>query len=67
MQLKIFIQRTYQKDENGNSISWIYAKDALVTTVTTGEGRKSTVAENLPLGSYYDGRKDCTGRICVEP
>ena len=41
----------YQKDENGNR-QLIYAKDALVTTITTGEDGKA-VAENLPLGSYY--------------
>lgn len=41
----------YQKDENGNR-QLIYAKDALVTTVTTGEDGKA-VADNLPLGSYY--------------
>ena len=41
----------YQKAENGNR-QLIYAKDALVTTVTTGEDGKA-VAENLPLGSYY--------------
>ena len=41
----------YQKDENGNR-QLIYAKDALVTTVMTGEDGK-VVAENLPLGSYY--------------
>ena len=41
----------YQKDENGNK-QLIYAKDALVTTVTTGEDGKA-VADNLPLGSYY--------------
>ena len=41
----------YQKDENGNR-QLIYAKDALVTTVKTGENGKA-VAENLPLGSYY--------------
>ena len=41
----------YQKDENGNR-QLIYAKDALVITVTTGEDGKA-VAENLPLGSYY--------------
>ena len=41
----------YQKDENGNR-QLIYAKDALVTTVRTGEDGKA-VAENLPLGSYY--------------
>ena len=41
----------YQKDENGNR-QLIYAKDALVTAVTTGEDGKA-VAENLPLGSYY--------------
>ncbi|NSK35910.1 SpaA isopeptide-forming pilin-related protein [Blautia schinkii] len=41
----------YQKDENGNR-QLIHAKDALVTTVTTGEDGKA-VAENLPLGSYY--------------
>ncbi len=41
----------YQKDENGNR-QLIHAKDALVTTVTTGEDGKA-VADNLPLGSYY--------------
>ena len=41
----------YQKDENGNR-QLIYAKDVLVTTVTTGEDGKA-VADNLPLGSYY--------------
>ena len=41
----------YQKDENENR-QLIYAKDALVTTVTTGEDGK-VVADNLPLGSYY--------------
>ena len=41
----------YQKDENGNR-QLIYAKDALVTAVTTGEDGKA-VADNLPLGSYY--------------
>jgi len=41
----------YQKDENRNR-QLIYAKDALVTTVTTGEDGKA-VADNLPLGSYY--------------
>lgn len=41
----------YQKGENGNR-QLIYAKDALVTAVTTGEDGKA-VADNLPLGSYY--------------
>lgn len=41
----------YQKDENGNR-QLIHAKDALVTTVTTGEDGKA-VADNLLLGSYY--------------
>ena len=41
----------YQKDESGNR-QLIHAKDALVTTVTTGEDGKA-VADNLPLGSYY--------------
>ncbi|RGI35906.1 LPXTG cell wall anchor domain-containing protein [Ruminococcus sp. OM07-7] len=41
----------YQKDENGNR-QLIHAKDALVTTVTTGEDGKAVV-DNLPLGSYY--------------
>lgn len=41
----------YQKDENRNR-QLIYAKDALVTTVMTGEDGKA-VADNLPLGSYY--------------
>ena len=41
----------YQTDENGNR-QLVYAKDALVTTVTAGEDGKA-VADNLPLGSYY--------------
>ncbi len=41
----------YQKDADGNR-NLIYAKDALVTTVTTDEDGKA-VADNLPLGSYY--------------
>ena len=41
----------HQKDADGNRFV-IYAKDSLVTTITTGEGGKA-VAENLPLGAYY--------------
>ena len=51
MQLENIYTPDYQKDENGNR-QLIYAKDALVTTVTTGEDGKA-VADNLPLGSYY--------------
>lgn len=40
----------YQKDADGNRIV-VYAKDTLVTTITTGEDGKA-VAENLPLGAY---------------
>ena len=40
----------WQRDENGNRVL-IYAKDALVTTVTTDvEG--TAVVEDLPLGTY---------------
>lgn len=41
----------HQLDANGNRVV-IYAKDALVTTVTSDENGVA-VAENLPLGSYY--------------
>lgn len=40
----------HQTDANGNRIV-IYAKDSLVTTVTTDENGMAVV-ENLPLGSY---------------
>ena len=40
----------YQKDADGNRIV-VYAKDTLVTTITTGEDGMA-VAENLPLGAY---------------
>lgn len=40
----------YQKDEDGNRVL-VYAKDTLVTTITTGEDGKA-VAEGLPLGAY---------------
>ncbi|MCB7508474.1 LPXTG cell wall anchor domain-containing protein [Blautia sp. MSK20_18] len=53
----------YQKDENGNR-QLIYAKDALVTTVTTGEDGKA-VAENLPLGSYYVVEKTAPERFVL--
>lgn len=41
----------HQKDADGNRIV-LYAKDTLVTTITTGEGGKA-VAKDLPLGRYY--------------
>lgn len=41
----------HQKDADGNRIV-LYAKDTLVTTITTGEGGKA-VAKALPLGRYY--------------
>ena len=41
----------HQKDADGNRIV-LYAKDTLVTTITTGEGGKA-VAKDLPLGKYY--------------
>lgn len=41
----------HQEDADGNRFV-IYAKDSLVTTITTGEDGKA-VAENLPLGAYY--------------
>lgn len=41
----------HQKDTDGNRIV-LYAKDTLVTTITTGESGKA-VAKDLPLGRYY--------------
>ena len=41
----------HQKDADGNRIV-LYAKDTLMTTITTGEGGKA-VAKDLPLGRYY--------------
>lgn len=41
----------HQKDADGNRIV-LYAKDTLVTTITTGE-RGKAVAKDLPLGRYY--------------
>ena len=55
----------YQKDENGNR-QLIYAKDALVTTVTTGEDGKA-VADNLPLGSYYVVEKSAPEGFVLNP
>ena len=40
----------YQKDENGNRIV-IYAKDALVASLTT-DAKGTAVVEDLPLGTY---------------
>lgn len=45
----------YQKDADGNRIV-VYAKDTLVTTITTGEDGMA-VAENLPLGAYRVAEK----------
>ena len=55
----------YQKDENGNR-QLIYAKDALVTTVSTGEDGKA-VAENLPLGAYYVVEKSAPEGFVLNP
>ena len=55
----------YQKDESGNR-QVVYAKDALVTTVTTGEDGKA-VAENLPLGSYYVVEKSAPEGFVLNP
>lgn len=41
----------HQKDTDGNRLV-LYAKDTLVTTITTGESGKA-VAKDLPLGRYY--------------
>ena len=41
----------HQKDADGNRIV-LYAKDTLVTMITTGESGKA-VAKDLPLGRYY--------------
>lgn len=45
----------YQKDADGNRIV-VYAKDTLVTTITTGEDGMA-VAENLLLGAYRVAEK----------
>lgn len=45
----------YQKDADGNRIL-VYAKDTLVTTITTDEDGMA-VAENLPLGAYRVAEK----------
>lgn len=50
MQLKISIHRIIRKMKRKQTAD--LCKDALVTTVTTGEDGKA-VADNLPLGSYY--------------
>lgn len=41
----------HQTDADGNRVV-LYAKDAQVTTIVTGENGKAA-AENLPLGAYY--------------
>ena len=55
----------YQKDEDGNRIV-VYAKDTLVTTITTGEDGKA-VAEDLPLGAYKVVEKTAPDGFVLNP
>lgn len=55
----------YQKDDDGNRIV-VYAKDTLVTTITTGEDGKA-VAENLPLGAYKVAEKTAPDGFVLNP
>ena len=55
----------YQKDDDGNRIV-VYAKDTLVTTITTGEDGKA-VAENLPLGAYKVVEKTAPDGFVLNP
>lgn len=55
----------YQKDADGNRIV-AYAKDTLVTTITTGEDRMA-VAENLPLGAYRVVEKTAPEGFVLNP
>ena len=55
----------YQKDGDGNRIV-VYAKDTLVTTITTGEDGMA-VAENLPLGAYRVAEKTAPEGFVLNP
>ncbi len=55
----------YQKDAAGNRIV-VYAKDTLVTTITTGEDGMA-VAENLPLGAYRVVEKTAPEGFVLNP
>ena len=55
----------YQKDADGNRIV-VYAKDTLVTTITTGENGMA-VAENLPLGAYRVVEKTAPDGFVLNP
>ena len=55
----------YQKDADGNRIV-VYAKDTLVTTMTTGEDGMA-VAENLPLGAYRVVEKTAPEGFVLNP
>ena len=55
----------YQKDADGNRIV-VYAKDTLVTTITTGEDGMAG-AENLPLGAYRVVEKTAPEGFVLNP
>ena len=55
----------YQKDADGNRIV-VYAKDTLVTTITTGDDGMA-VAENLPLGAYRVVEKTAPEGFVLNP
>lgn len=55
----------YQKDADGNRIV-VYAKDTLVTTITTGEDGMAVV-ENLPLGAYRVVEKTAPDGFVLNP
>ena len=55
----------YQKDADGNRIV-VYAKDTLVTTITTGEDGMAE-AENLPLGAYRVVEKTAPEGFVLNP
>lgn len=55
----------YQKDADGNRIV-VYAKDTLVTTITTGEDGMA-VAENLPLVAYRVVEKTAPDGFVLNP
>lgn len=55
----------YQKNADGNRIV-VYAKDTLVTTITTGEDGMA-VAENLPLGAYRVVEKTAPEGFVLNP
>lgn len=55
----------YQKDADGNRIV-VYAKDTLVTTITTDEDGMAE-AENLPLGAYRVVEKTAPEGFVLNP